>query len=324
MADSESTTKVEESNQATSEEGAEVLLSLDALDEIISSSDPEFLDSLKQIGPGTVGSIYAEGEDLQYSLDDELRIWASEGFIKRFVVRTLPIVPKISYQLKIKRTAWRLFVLQLSTSIKLQIKNAPPAAIKWFKGRLSTFNSSIKLSLSKFAAFPVKRKLAVVGLVVMTVCAAGFIYQMFTKGIFPPSQELFMSSMSEWAQKKYTFEPSTPLESFYESTRMTQNILLLKKMIVNLAPSTGSGSNPMGAFEFYVEGTVSEVVVEVKDREAEMTDLIQRTIAEMTFDQISSGEGKQLLCEKLRKEMNAVLTQGFIRRVFIKTAILKP
>ncbi len=324
MADNENTTKVEGTEQSTPKEAAEVLLSLDALDEVISSSDPNFLDSLKQIGPGIVGSIYAEGEDLKYSLDDELRIWASEGVIKKFIVRKYPIIPKISYLLKIKHTAWRLYFLQLSATIEVKVKNAPSATAKWFKARLAAFKGSIKQSLNNFAAFPLMQKLAMIGLVVLTVFAATFIYRMFTKGIFPPEQELFMASMGEWAQKKYTFEPDTPLESFYESTRMTQNILLLKKMIVNLKASADSGNNPMGAFEFYVEGTVSEVVVEVKDREAEMTDLIQRTISEMTFDQVSSGEGKQLLCERMRKEMNAVLTQGFIRRVFIKTAIVKP
>ncbi len=90
----------------------------------------------------------------------------------------------------------------------------------------------------------------------------------------------------------------------------------MQKMTVNLRRSSESGPNPMGAFEFYVEGAASEVVVEIKDREPEMEDLFSRTIEDMTFDQVASGEGKKLLCDRLRKELNKVLTKGYVRRVF--------
>lgn len=80
----------------------------------------------------------------------------------------------------------------------------------------------------------------------------------------------------------------------------------------------------MAAFEFYVEGTVSEVLVEIKDREYEVEDLFLRTIEEMTYDQLTTPEGKRVLCDRLRREVNKVLTTGFVRRIFIKTAILKP
>lgn len=80
----------------------------------------------------------------------------------------------------------------------------------------------------------------------------------------------------------------------------------------------------MGAFEFFVEGTVNDVIVEIKDREPEIEDLFLRTIEEMNYDQISSGEGKKKLCEILRHEVNKILTKGQVRRIFFKTAIVKP
>lgn len=80
----------------------------------------------------------------------------------------------------------------------------------------------------------------------------------------------------------------------------------------------------MGAFEFLVEGGAADVVVEIKDRESEIEDLFLRTLEEMTFEQVSSGEGKKQICDRLRKEVNRILTKGFVRRVFIKNAIVKP
>jgi flagellar basal body-associated protein FliL len=95
-------------------------------------------------------------------------------------------------------------------------------------------------------------------------------------------------------------------------------------MVVNIQPSESSGPNPMAAYEFSLEGNSTEVLIEIKDREVELRDLMYRTIEDFTFEQADSPEGKELLTEKLRKEVNMVLTQGKIRKVWIKTAIVKP
>lgn len=80
----------------------------------------------------------------------------------------------------------------------------------------------------------------------------------------------------------------------------------------------------MGAYEFYLEGMVPEVVIEIKDREVEIRDLMQRVLEEFNFDQAESAEGKLLINEKLKKEVNAKLTTGKLKQVWIKTAIVKP
>ena len=80
----------------------------------------------------------------------------------------------------------------------------------------------------------------------------------------------------------------------------------------------------MGAFEFFIEGNSPDVMVEIKDREYEVKDLFQRNSEEMNFDQLETVEGKQLLLEKLRRDVNRILTKGRVRKVFFKTVILKP
>ena len=168
------------------------------------------------------------------------------------------------------------------------------------------------------------KKLAFVGLVLVTVIGSVVVFKVITHKLIPPSEELFVSTLEEWSQEKYFYDPKTEVESFYDSTRTQQNMFIIKKMIVNLRRSSTSGPNPMGAFEFFVEGTDSDVVVEIKDREPEVKDLFLRTISDMTFDQISTGEGKQMMNERLRKEINKILTKGKVRRIFIKTAVVKP
>lgn len=80
----------------------------------------------------------------------------------------------------------------------------------------------------------------------------------------------------------------------------------------------------MAAVEFFLEGLSPEAIIEVKDRETEIRDLFQRTMEDMTYGELASAEGKQQLTEKLRLALNAYLTKGKIRRVFIKEIVVKP
>ncbi|KHD89878.1 MAG: flagellar protein required for flagellar formation [Bdellovibrio sp. ArHS] len=326
MADNESTTKVEDEKKDNAPEGeAEDVLSLDSLDEIIANEDPEFAKALGEIGPDDpLNAIYEEGVELEYTLEEEIKLWQRSTGLRQKVFKLLPFLPKISYRIKMKRTVLRLSWIKWKEQAIQNLKNAGPSFLAWSKKKAKGMQAGIGTGLAAFKQFSLVKKLAFVGLILVTGVSAFLIYRTVTKGLIPHEQELFIGSFSEWAQSKYHYDPKAEMESFYDSTRTAQNILLMKKMVVNLKRSSESGPNPMGAFEFYVEGTASEVVVEIKDREPEVEDLFLRTIEETTYDQAASGEGKQLLCERLRKEVNKILTKGYVRRIFIKTAIIKP
>ncbi|WP_374021226.1 flagellar basal body-associated FliL family protein [Bdellovibrio bacteriovorus] len=326
MADKESTTKVEEEKKDGAPEGeAEDVLSLESLDEIIANEDPEFAKGLIDIGPDDPSNtIYEEGVELEYTLEEEIKLWERSTGLRQKIYKLLPFLPKISYKIKMKRTVLRLSWIKWKEQAIQSLRNAGPNTLAWLKKSAASMKAGIGTGLSAFKSFSLIKKLAFVGLIVLTGASAYLIYRTVTKGLVPHEQELFIGSFADWSQGKYQYDPKAEMESFYDSTRTTQNILLMKKMVVNLKRSSESGPNPMGAFEFYVEGTASEVVVEIKDREPEVEDLFLRTIEETTFDQASSGKGKQLLCERLRKEVNKILTKGYVRRIFIKTAIIKP
>ncbi|WII73471.1 flagellar basal body-associated FliL family protein [Bdellovibrio sp. 22V] len=327
MAENEDTTKVEEEKKdGAPEEASEDLLSLESLDEAIASEDPDFANSLNEIGPDDPANveIYAEGSELEYTLADEVKLWKATPGVRAKAATFFPFLPKISYKIKMRRTVLRLSWLKWKEQARYNIRHAGPLLGAWFKKKLQSLKAGLGASLETFKSFTLVKKLAFFGLILVTAASVFVLYRVSTKGLLPHQEDLFISSMADWAQQKYTYDPKTEVESFYESTRASQNILVLKKMVVNLRRSSESGPNPMGAFEFYVEGAASEVVVEIKDREPEVEDLFLRTIEDMTFDQVASGEGKQLLCERLRKEVNKILTKGYVRRVFIKTAIVKP
>lgn len=325
LAEKDIPTKVEENENApdASAEGEE-LLSLESLDSILAEEDPEFARSLSEIGPdGEAIEIYDEGSELKYALEDELKIWQEAKGFKRIASRVLPFLPKLSYQLKMKRTHLRLMWIKWKAEFRNFLQNAGPLTVKALKGVLKSVKSGLVSTVSTFQSFSWPKRLAVLGLLLVTGLSGVFLLKL-SRGELFPREDLFVRSMGSWATATYQYDPKTDLDSFYDSTRATQNMVLMKKMIANIRPSESSGPNPMGAFEFYVESAASEVVIEIKDRSPEMEDLFLRTIEEMNFDELSSGAGKRLLCERLQREVNKILTRGKVRRVFIKTAIIKP
>lgn len=322
LAEKESSTKVEskpESGQA--EESAEDLLSLEDLDGMIAEEDPEFANSLVSIGPDDPNSdIYNEGVESEFTLADEMRQWKGATGLRGKLFKLFPALPKYSYKLKMKRIALRLSMTKWQEQTIAGLKNAGPTTLKKVKG----LGAAMKAGLASFKAWNRTQKLSFVGLLIATGVGGFVIYRATTHHLVPPEKDLFMGSLQDWSEHNVQYDPKMDVELFYDSTRVSQNIMQLKKMVTNLKRSENSGANPMGAFEFYLEGTVSEVLVEIKDREPEITDLFLRTLGDMNYDQVASAEGKVALCDKLRKNINGVLTTGKIRRVFFKTVIIKP
>ena len=134
---------------------------------------------------------------------------------------------------------------------------------------------------------------------------------------------LFLRSYADLGLKVESYNPTTETEFFFDNAKLAKNLVTLKKLVVNLRPSESSSQNPMLAFELNVEGMTNEVVVEIKDREAEFKDIISRTSEEFSYDELVSSAGKQILADKLIQNINAQLTKGQVRRIFYKSFVLK-
>lgn len=134
----------------------------------------------------------------------------------------------------------------------------------------------------------------------------------------------FLMSYSEWSVPVDDYNPMTETQFFFENPKTAKNLVELKKMMVNVKSSQNSGANPMLAFTVSIEGVSKEVVVEIKDREAEFLDMTQRLAEEFTYDELSQTEGKQELSNKILESVNAVLTRGLARKVYYSSFIIKP
>ncbi len=331
MAESENKTKEQDPNlleeeQGNAEEAGEDVLSLESLDAMLGAEDPEFFKSLEMIGPDdpSIAKIYEEGVELEYKYAEEKENWKNATGIKKIGKLFLPFLPYLSYLWKINSARFRLWKIKKIAAFKELLKNAGPLIKEKSKKLLKAVSSGVGHALSVFKSYSIPRKIAFISLILLSVGGVYLVGSLLGGRVLKKDESLFMTSLQAWSQTTIPYTEETQWESFYSSTRIEQNVFLMQKMIVNLKRSENSDENPMGAFEFFVEGTVNDVIVEIKDREPEIEDLFLRTIEDMNYDQISSGEGKKKLCDILRREVNKILTKGQVRRIYFKTAIVKP
>lgn len=301
----------------------------DDLDQVIAENDPEFLQAVQEIGGDkdlSLSQIVISDED--QALNEEKDAWENSGRIGKLFYKALPGLPVFS--LKLKKLNFTLFALARAAWVRLTnflyflATDGKNKVIQGISGGVGAITGSISESIRQFKFLRFRLKIAVLAILFLAVGTAAFIYRSFTQGVVPVKDELFIPTLERVASDVYEYDPATEAEPFYENLRAPTNILLIPKIVVNLKRSSTSGSNPMGAFEFFIEGMSPEAVIEIKDREVEIRDRMQRGLEEISFDQADTPEGKKFLCEKLKKEINLILTTGKIKRIWIKTIILKP
>lgn len=277
---------------------------LAALDLAISEHDPEFSSEMSSIGP----DLQPENLDL-FDLNTEAE-QLEEKKIPKFFDRI---------RRSIKRQ-FQIFLTRLILVFKQTIPDLAKSAFELLKAGINL----LKAGLKSFAKLSGLQKLAFTFCLLVIAVTASLVYKFSTGGILNDRVQLFTTDLEQLSEKAVFIAEDENYESFYDSSRVSQNVMNLRKMTVNLRASRNSGSQPMAAIEFFVEGYAPEVVIEVKDREAEIQDLFQRLIEEMTYDEIDQTSGKINLQERLRDRVNQILTQGNVKRVFFKNIILKP
>jgi hypothetical protein len=304
-------------------------LSDEELDSALDEADPEFLKSVGEIGKDTSLSLsQIIITDEEQTLNDERDAWQNSGRMGQAIYKAFPGIARISVLAK----KWEFQVFSFFRAAWVRAKNflyflatdGKQKTLGRLKQGVHAVTDRIDNVQRNFRYLHWKLKLAFLGIVVLMGATGTFIYRSLTHGVISTRNELFIPTMERLATEVYEYDPVNEVEPFYENLRASGNILLIPKMVVNLRRSEHSGDNPMGAFEFFLEAMAPEVAIESKDREVEIRDLMQRVVEGFTFDQVESAEGKKQICDRLKKEVNAVLTTGKVKKVWIKTAIIKP
>lgn len=189
---------------------------------------------------------------------------------------------------------------------------------------LRLFFGYLKDFYGVYASWSRRRKvlffLASSSLIALTV----IYYQMIKSKVLYRETYHFWGTMAEVADYTFKYAPEAGFEPFYNSPRVKSYSFQMKPVVVNLRRNASQSNNPMGFFEFIFEGSSGDVVAEIKERESEFVDLVERVIEAQTYESLETVDGKDQLKEDLRREMNKQLTEGLIRKVDISNIFIKP
>ena len=178
----------------------------------------------------------------------------------------------------------------------------------------------------KTVAFVVK--MGVLGwLKILTIFSLIF----FSYGIYktvPYWKKLFklpyITTFEDVADYQIPFNPNDKVITYNNDLLAPQHVVLITKVVVNIRASARSTANPMAAFDLYIRTDNQEAAVEIKDREKQLQDHIQRLCEDFNYDSIMTEEGKNIWKLKIKRELNLVLTTGRVKEVLFKTLIIKP
>lgn len=239
-------------------------------------------------------------------------------------------------------TRWRLRVISflgdryrvLRARLKEGAKSWALNSLVWLKTKpkeYGLYTLALSKQLLKWMVFPFrtfaqatwpKRLAYLVFLTMASVFVAVLLGNL--RGIWLPLfYEPVLSSFADVAERKIQISADDPQESFYSAFPQQRHEFLFRKFKVNLH-RTPENPLPMGAFELIVELDSKDTAIEVRDREIELFDLLQRVFEEENVKELATELGKSRVKSRLKRELNQHLTQGWAKDVNFKTFILKP
>lgn len=290
---------------APATEENEELIPLETLDRLIADQDPDFRESMAAVAAESAG------QDANIELLDLDQLLAEHE--------------AKSFRARLRRTYRKAltFLIGLRTTLIHFFTDEFPTFLRSLAARIKSGVATLREAWRQFGFKPLRFRLMVFGFAGLCAASVTIIWFLVSRGL-PEPDRLFMQSIEELAESAVEYDPATQQEAFYDSVRAAQNVLIIPKLVVNLKRSAGSGANPMMAADFYVEGNSPDVVIEIKARETEFRDAFARSLEEFNADELDTAGGKTRMLERLAREANRLATKGRVRKVLLKTFVLKP
>lgn len=317
---------IEPAGTAQPGEIAEETVDLQDIDRILTEDDPAFVQSLGQINE----KIDPTGVDLEpekigdESLSTENDYVEKPSLSERFPKLKYVFLPfkKIGAFLMIRWLKMRSFGIALFRQSLVWIQTRPKEYVRYSIAMVKALWKLMTRGLQLFLALSVLQKIILFVALTLSVLALGMLWLNIGGIWIPGFWQGPLTSLEKVADNKWSIigEPRLPL---YPAFPQKQFKYEFRKMVVNLRP-TPSHPNPMGYFEFYVDVDSEPTAVEVRSRENALHDIMQRTVEGFTYNELELANGKERMKVALVKELNAVLNQGWVNEVLIKTIVIKP
>lgn len=232
------------------------------------------------------------------------------------------------------RERFRLWRVSTRANLKIKMKAGVKASIAFLKTEPKRFAiwlfGAAKVG-AVYAVIPLRafrdssrtRQLTILGLGGIAALTGWVLISNF-KGIWIPHlTEPILGTFTPKADWVETYDTKDGGESFYSAFPQERHEFQFQKIKVNLRRDS-EHANPMGAFEIVVQVDSKDSAIEIRDREVEFFDELQRIFEEESFSDLETEIGKARLKSRLKAGISQKLTQGWVREVNFKTFILKP
>lgn len=302
-------------------------ISIEEIDRILQSDDPEFSKDLGEIqAVGVESEVEIESAvELEDSIPSEEETASSNALLERF-----PWLEKVSGPLKKSRNwaytrwlKWRNQGLVLFRQTLLVARTWPGEFVRYGKSMWSAVRARNAALVALFKAMSLTQKLTWAGFITLTFVTVISLWMNFRGVWLPNLYPPVLTDLSTVADRTWEEPTGQKRMALFKAFPQETMQFLFPKLVVNLR-RVNTYQNPMGAFEFYVELDSEDSALEVKAREHELHDRLQRALEGQSYNELAGKLGKNRVKDLLRREINAELTQGWVTEVYIKTMVLKP
>lgn len=158
-----------------------------------------------------------------------------------------------------------------------------------------------------------------IGIILVMVPLAAFI---FMGKVLPTFELPYVVSMDELTQKSYNYPTDGVRVPLFDDFRSKSFTFPLPKTMINLK-AAGDGSSSYGEFEFFLNLRDKDIAEQIKLKQSEIIDLIQRTLEEVTWKELQSPIGKERVKKVIRHRVNEFLQGNLVLGVYYRSVILQ-
>lgn len=299
-------------------------VSLEDLDSLINQVDPGFnasLEAIKNEAVTDTSAIETLQVDSQVDVGNEDEAHKSTFKQKVLSILAWPFI-KVRDWLLMRWMAFKNRAVLFKDQSVQFFKHELPERLRYYRSLLYAGFNRIKGQIQLFISLSLAQKLAALASAAFVGAAFFFLVQSFRGQWLPTWRNPIMANFAQHAAFVRHVKNPKDYVRFFEAFPDIEIPFLLSKIVVNLTPSAGI-PNPMGAFEFYLGLDSKETAIEIKDREKEMLDLVQRTVEEFTYDEVMGQIGQVRMKARIRDALNKSLRQGRVTKVYISTMVTK-
>lgn len=295
-------------------------LSDEDFDSLLMTESPELAEEVSKIRE--VAKTPLEGGDSVEAIDDVLTEEAEVGVWTRLSRHfNVVLLKAVAFGVSLKTFLLRLVrdskgvLLEVLAHVKVSLRTV-------FLNRKAQLGAAWKW----FSSRTIGQRLSIVMAIAIAGLAGAVVYRLANGTLLPETKREWVANFAELADGAFQYEASEPMEDFNDPILHPEFVVTIDRVVVNLkrTPDADGNSNPMAAFEFYIQADSQIGAIEVKDRNVEIRDQIARAVEQMTYPELATDDGKARLKLVLRKQLNEIMTKGRVRRVYFKTIVLNP